>query len=173
VPTGAGRAEQALFVVQVETVETAEASSSPVVTSRTCRRLFQQPSGTLAEEHGTVSDGQEPVEQDDFPIDNANDDDSEEGDDDAIPSNRLSLPWDPFWGDMESVCGWTLRTGGRPYLFVRPGRNTRPGESKLGVDYFDNEVDVQAYARQHYGWRGNTTHTHATHTENADISEKC
>jgi hypothetical protein len=90
--------EQALLVVQVVTVETVEASSSTVVTSRTCHRLFQQSTGTLAKEHGTVSEGQEPVEQDDFPIDNANDKDSEKDDDDAIPSNRLSLPWDPFWG---------------------------------------------------------------------------
>jgi hypothetical protein len=52
------------------------------------------------------------------------------------------LPWDPFWGDMESICGWTLRTGGQPFLYV----NTRPGDSRVGVDYFDNNEDVQAYA---------------------------
>lgn len=78
-------------VVQVETVDSLEASSSPVVTSRTCRRLFRQ--STQAEEHGTVSGGQEPVEQDDFPIDDAsNDDDSEEDYEEAIPNNRLSIP---------------------------------------------------------------------------------
>jgi hypothetical protein len=144
---------QDLLEVQVETADTVEASSSPAVTSRTCRRLFRQPA--LAEEHGTLSEGQELEEQDDLPIDNANNDDSDEDDDFAIPSIRLAIPWDSFWGDMESICGWVLRTGGRPYLYVKPGCNTRPGESKLGVDYFDNKEDVQAYACQRYGWRGN------------------
>ena len=56
-----------------------------------------------------------------------------------------------------------MRTGGRPYLYIRPGCNTRSGESKFGVDYFDNKKDVQAYARQRYGWRGNDTLA-GTHT---------
>jgi hypothetical protein len=59
------------------------------------------------------------------------------------------------WSEMETVGGWTVRTGGRPYFFVKPGRTTIPGESKLGVDYFDPKADVEAFACQHYGWRGN------------------
>jgi hypothetical protein len=141
--------ERALLVEQVESVETVEASSSPVRPWWTSLPV---------EEHGTVSEGQEPVGQDDFPIDNTNDDDddddddgSEEEEDSAIPSNRPSSPWDPFWRDMESICGRISHTGGRPYLFVKPGRNTRPGESRLGVDYLNNAVDLQGYASQHHG----------------------
>jgi hypothetical protein len=156
-------------VVQLETVETVEASPSPVlVISGTRRRLFQQSAGTLAEEKGTVSEGQEPVEQDDFPTDNASYDDSEVGDYDTIPREKLAMPWEMFWGEMEGVCGWTKRAGGQPYRYVKPGHISRPGESKVGVDYFDEEADVQAYARQHYGWRGNDTDDDDVYNEDDD-----
>jgi hypothetical protein len=180
--------EQALTVVVENPVDTA------VVATETSQRQQQEPSSSEptsrlpqaapVEKQGTAlavetssqdgevpSERQEPVDQDDFPMDDndqVQDDDDDE--DDVIPSNRLAIPWDPFWGDMESICGWTLRTGGRPYLYVKPGCVTRPGESKLGVDYFDNKEDVQAYARQRYGWRGNDVDDHVDDDQDSEGS---
>jgi hypothetical protein len=127
-----------------------------------------QPS-TASKNNEVLSELQESLEQDVFPIgnndelhrnntnvDNGNDDNANEGDASLapIPSIRPTASWKAAWKEMESMNGWTLLTGGRPYLYVKPGRHTRLGELKLGIDYFDTEADVQTFARQHYGWIG-------------------
>jgi hypothetical protein len=101
---------------------------------------------------------------DDFPVDN--NDNNEEEDiasskhNDSpekvtpIPSIQPRDTWDVVWAEMENMAGWWRRTGGKPYLYIKPGRNTRPGESVAGVDYFDTIEQVQDFCRQHYGWLG-------------------
>jgi hypothetical protein len=71
---------------------------------------------------------------------------------------------------MQAVGGWTLRTGGRPFVFVKTGRNTIPAESKLGVDHFDTEADVEAFARQHNGLRGNDDKNSVDHDTDGIVS---
>jgi hypothetical protein len=52
--------------------------------------------------------------------------------------------------------------------YDKPGRNARPAETKLSVDYFDEEVDVQAKnARQHHGLTKTMTTTTSTKTRRA------
>lgn len=137
-----GLLEETFLRVQDDIVETVEqASSLPVVKLRTIqiveklltrRRLFQQ--SALAEERGDVSQSQSDL----F----------------LPPIECLTASWEAFWHKLECDGKWALRTGGKPYLFIKPGRNSIPGESKVGVDYYDNKADMQAYAREHYGWRG-------------------
>jgi hypothetical protein len=125
-------------------------------------------SGKASKEKEVLSERPESVEQDDFPMDNDdqvhddNDDVDDVDDDDdnvdfslvPIPGIPLTASWESYWSEMEAASGWTLRTGGIPFLYIKPGRNTRPGESELGVDYFNTKADVQAFAREQYGWRG-------------------
>jgi hypothetical protein len=58
---------------------------------------------------------------------------------------------------MEDPGRWTLSTGGKPFLYIKPGCKKIKRELIVGVDHFDNLADVQTYARQHYGWQGNDT----------------
>jgi hypothetical protein len=132
--------EQAVSADQVETVQ---------------RRLFPDSAPVLDSER---QESVEKDEQDDFSIYNNEDAKHDDASLDLIPdippaAKLATASWKAYWVEMESLTGWSIRTGGKPYLYVRPGRNTR-GESKLGVDYFDTLEDVQAFARQHYGWCG-------------------
>ena len=148
--------------------ESASASSSSQAVTSGSVPVVEEPASHLqqpapVQKQGTVLTV-EP--QDDFPMDNndmLHDDNTNaiaNEDDDRIlaliPTILPTAPWETYWREMEAVGGWTLRTGGRPYLYVKPGRNTRRGESKLGIDYLDTEEDVQAFARLHYGWCGNS-----------------
>jgi hypothetical protein len=83
-----------------------------------------------------LSERQESVDQDEFPVqdDNAKlaSGRGREDDSDAIPSNRLeAILLNPFWGVRWSICGWTCarRT---TRLYIKPGCHTCRGITETG-----------------------------------------
>ena len=106
------------------------------------------------------------AEQDDYPSNDDqetdddqevdNNEDKEEGHVDdlpSIPEINARDPWDTVWAEMQQA-GWHFMTGGKPYKYIKPGRNSRPAESQEGQDYFTTLADLQQFAQDNYGWVG-------------------
>jgi hypothetical protein len=93
---------------------------SPVHTER-------QP-GQGSMEKGVLSQHPESMEQFDFPM-NGNDQVHDDDDNSSLVRSTYGY-LRALLEQMEAVAGWTCRTGGKPFIYIKPG------------------------PRGHYGWRG-------------------
>ena len=77
----------------------------------------------------------------------------------SLSSDQINLPWVELWSVMKSL-GWRHTTGDLrvSYFYINSKcagmKKKEVLRGKKGVDYFESEEEVQAYAKEYLGWKG-------------------